>query len=207
MSEKETVEPEVDSVEEIQEKLEIQSREAILHTIIIALIGSILYFLLEMVPTPYLTVGLIPFGIIPSLAIVTTVGTIRGPIAGLLTGYIGVFLFDIILNGTIVAFTLYGLAIGVMGLIVGIGTYDFANGRSLAKLSIMSMIGLVFSALLTAVFGIFVEGVATLVVIAFQLLPILTLGLPSVFLLTPLLVRVWYWFSGKFMQSEEVEDS
>ncbi|MHA2423548.1 MAG: hypothetical protein ACXAEF_02100 [Candidatus Thorarchaeota archaeon] len=192
MSEDEVIETSETPVEEVLDKFEIRSREEILHTIILAIFGSLLYLVLETLPMPYLTIGLIPLGILPSLAIVSTFGAIRGPLAGLLTGYIGVLLSDLILNGTIVAFSLYGLAIGVLGLIVGIGNYEITNGRSLAKISVMSVIGLSFTALLTAVFGIFVEGVATLVVIAFQLLPLLTLGLPSVFLLTPLFARVWH---------------
>ena len=117
--------------------------------------------------------------------------------------YIGALLANLTLNGEIVALTLYGLAIGVLGLVVGLGNYDITNGRSLVKMSIMSVVGLVFTALLTAVVGIFVEGVATLVVIAFQLLQILTLGLPSVILLTPLFARIWYWFVQRYTQSEE----
>ncbi|MHA1908882.1 MAG: hypothetical protein ACW98Y_16390 [Candidatus Thorarchaeota archaeon] len=207
MSESEVVESPEIPVETMEEKLMIPNRDTILRTIGIAIFGAILYLVLEMIPMPYLTIWLVPLGLVPSLAIVSTIGAIRGPLAGLLTGYIGVLLFDFILNGTIVAFTLYGLAIGVLGLIVGIGNYDFNSGRSLAKLSVMSTIGLVFTALLTAVFGIFVEGVATLVVIAFQLLPILTLGLPSVILLTPLFVKLWCWFVNKFEISDVTTDS
>ena len=66
-------------------------------------------------------------------------------------------------------------------------------------LSILSMIGLVFSILLYAVFGIMVEGVPILVVMLWQLITPLTVGLPSVALLTPLIVRVWYVIMRKFV--------
>ena len=187
----------------IREKLGIQSRNEIMSVIIVAVVGAILYLILEMVPMPYLGVSIIPLGLVPSLALVASIGAIRGPVAGLLTGYIGVLLSNLILNGAIAALTLYGFAIGVLGFIVGIGKYDITNGRSLVKLSLMSAIGLGFTALLTAVIGIFVEGVATLAVIAFQLLPILSLGLPSVILLTPLFARLWCWFVERFTPSAE----
>ncbi len=203
MSETEITEsPEIPGLS-LREKLKIQNRNAILQTIIVAVFGALLYLVLEMIPMPYLGVSIIPLGLVPSLALVATIGAIRGPVAGLLTGYIGVLLANLILNGAIAALTLYGFAIGVLGFIVGIGKYDITNGRSLIKLSIMSAIGLGFTALLTVVIGIFVEGVATLAVIAFQLLPILSLGLPSVILLTPLFARLWCWFVERFTPSAE----
>ncbi|MHA1290112.1 MAG: hypothetical protein ACTSPB_22255, partial [Candidatus Thorarchaeota archaeon] len=80
---------------------------------------------------------------------------------------------------------------GVLGLIVGLAIYDFGKGRSLAKMAILSMIGLVFTLMLVVVIGLLLGDVAILVLIGFQLLPELTLGLPSVFLLTPIFARIW----------------
>jgi len=73
-----------------------------------------------------------------------------------------------------------------------LATYDFTVGRSLAKMSILSMVGLAFTLLLVVVIGLLLGDVAILVGIAFVLLPQLTLGLPSVFLLTPIFARIWY---------------
>ncbi|MCK5150215.1 MAG: hypothetical protein KAQ65_00180 [Candidatus Thorarchaeota archaeon] len=194
MSETETTET---LSEPLREKYMIQQ------TIIVAVFGAFLYLVFEMIPMPYLAVSIIPLGLVPSLALVATIGAIRGPIAGLLSGYIGVLLANLVLNGAIVTLTLYGLAIGVLGFVVGIGTYDITNGRSLIKLSIISAIGVVFTALLSAVFGIFVEGASTIAVLALQLIPNLTLGIPSVILLTPLFARLWCWFVERFTPSAE----
>jgi len=183
MSETEIAESHETPRQSIREKLQIQNKDAVLKTILVALIGALLYLVHEMVPMPYLAISIVTLGLVPSLAIIAIIGAIR--------------------NGEIVALTLYGLAIGVLGLITGFGTYDFTKGRSLAKLSILSAVGVTFTALLTAVVGIFVEGVATLVVIAFQILPILTLGLPSVILLTPLVARIWYWIVENYIQPAE----
>jgi energy-coupling factor transport system substrate-specific component len=179
------------------EKLQIENREAFLKTLLFIFIGTLLFVVLKSIPMPYLAVGLFKFGLVPALAIISTIAAIRGPLAGLLTGYIGSVLANLLLSGGIVAFTLYSLAYGVMGFIVGLARYDFNYSRSLAKLSVLSMAGLVITVLLIAVVGLFVEGVATLVVIGFQLLPLLTMGLPSVFLLTPLFAWLWHQSSLK----------
>jgi len=161
-------------------------------TILISIIGGLLFVLLDAIWWPHTTIGFFKFGFAPSLALVAAVGGVRGSLAGFLTGYIGKLLSDIILSGGIIAFSLYGVAIGFLGLVVGIAGYNLIQGRSLAKLSIMSAIGLVFTALLIVVFGLFVEGVAVIVAIGFQLIPTLTVGLPTVILLTPLFARLWH---------------
>jgi uncharacterized membrane protein len=176
--------------------------ENVLRTILFSIIGALLFLVLDVVQWPYTSIDFFKLGFAPALALVASVGAVRGPLAGFLTGYIGKILSDIVLSGSLVAFTLYGVAIGVLGLIVGIASYDLAKGRSLIKLSIMSAIGLVFTALLTVVFGLFVERVASIVSIGFQLLPMLTVGLPTVILLTPLFARIWY-----FVVSRPIEES
>jgi hypothetical protein len=107
-------------------------------------------------------------------------------------GFLGKLFTDLFLYGIIPIMGLPALAYGVLGLIVGFTTYNFERGRSLAKLSILSMIGLVFTLMLVVVIGLVVGDVAILVLIGFQLLPELTLGLPSVFLLTPIFARIWH---------------
>ncbi|MHA2003228.1 MAG: hypothetical protein ACW960_03890 [Candidatus Thorarchaeota archaeon] len=180
----------------------IKRPENVLRTILFSIIGALLFLVLDVVQWPYTSIDLFKLGFAPALALVASVGAVRGPLTGFLTGYIGKLLSDIVLSGGLVAFTLYGFAFGVLGLIVGIASYDLAKGRSLIKLSIMSAIGLIFAALLTVVFGLFVERVASLVSIGFQLLPLLTVGLPTVILLTPLFVRIW-----QFAMSRPTEES
>ncbi|MFX1367454.1 MAG: hypothetical protein ACFFAY_02520 [Promethearchaeota archaeon] len=192
MSEEEPIESVEISKESLAEKLQFQSSETALKTLAISIIGAFFYLILESIPWPYAAIGLFPLGFIPSLALVASVGAMRGSLAGFLTGYLGTLLFDLVQNGALIAFTLYGVAIGALGFIVGIASYDLPTGRSLGKLSIMSLIGLVFTTLLTVVFGLFVEGLASLVAIASQLIPLLTKGIPTVVLLTPLIVRLLY---------------
>ncbi|MBE0526451.1 MAG: hypothetical protein IH631_05880 [Candidatus Thorarchaeota archaeon] len=192
MSETETIQSETTPDKSWMEKLHLQNAYAIMWTLLVVLFGAVLYMFFEVIPMPTLAVGFFSLGFAPALAVIATVGAIRGPIAGFLAGYIGEQLASIFLSGGIVAFSMYGVAIGFLGLVVGLLTYDFTSGRSLAKLSILSAIGLIFAALITTVVGLFVEQVAVLVAIGLQLLPMLTIGLPTVMLLTPLFARFWY---------------
>ena len=169
----------------------IKKPENVLRTILISIIAALFFLVLDLIQWPYTVIGLFRLGLAPALAVVALIGAIKGPLAGFLTGYIGKMLSDFVLSGAIVAFTLYGFAIGFLGLVVGLASYDLTSGRSLVKMSVLSAIGLVFTALLTVVFGLFVEGIASIVSIGFQLLPMLTVGLPTVVLLTPLFARIW----------------
>jgi len=197
MSETEPIESETAPDKSVKEKLHLQNTTAVIYTLLAVLLCAVLYMFFEVIPMPILAVGLFSLGLAPALAVIATVGAIRGPIAGFLAGYIGEQLASIFLSGGIVAFSLYGVAFGFLGLIAGLPTYDFTSGRSLAKLSVFSTIGLLFAALITTVVGLFVEQVAVLVAIGFQLLPLLTIGLPTVILLPPLFVRFWDIVSDK----------
>ena len=197
MSETEPIESETAPGKSIKEKLHLQNSMAIMYTLLAVLFGAVIYMFFEVIPMPTLAVGFFTLGLAPALAVIATVGAIRGPLAGFLAGYIGELLASIFLSGGIIAFSLYGVAFGFLGLIAGLPTYDFASGRSLAKLSILSLIGLIFAALITTVIGLFVEQIAVLVAIGLQLLPLLTIGLPSVILLPPLFARFWDIVSDK----------
>jgi uncharacterized membrane protein len=150
---------------------------------------------------PYVMFSLFKVGLLPALAVIAAVGAIRGPLAGLLTGYLGVLLFDLVFYGVIVTFTLPALAYGTLGFVVGLASYDLSNGRSLVKLSVLSMVGMIFTVLIVVAIGITIEGYATLVAIGFVMLPIITMGLPSVFIITPLFARVWHLLMSKFFPS------
>ncbi len=93
---------------------------------------------------------------------------------------------------------LVALAYGILGFVAGIPSYEFDNGRSLLKLSAVSIVGLLFATLVRVLVGLLVENYATLVAIAYVLLPMLTMGIPSVFLLTPVLARVWHILVNRF---------
>ncbi|MCJ7817597.1 MAG: hypothetical protein MUP60_01995, partial [Candidatus Thorarchaeota archaeon] len=197
MSETEPIETQTTPNKSMKDKLHLQNTNAIIWTLLAVLFGAVLYMSAEVIQMPFLAVGFFPLGFAPALALVATVGAIRGPLAGFLVGYFGEQLASIYLSGGIMAFSLYGVAFGVLGFIAGLPSYDFTSGRSLAKLSILSAIGLIFAALIVTIIGLYVEHVAVLVAIGLQLLPLLTIGIPTVILLTPLFVRFWNIVSVK----------
>ncbi len=167
------------------ERLFIQDRRAALWTLVSVLIGVAVFVLLSMLPKPYLMVDLFRLGLLPAAAVITTVGSVRGPLAGLLTGYLGTLLYGLLVFSTVVSMSLDAMAFGVMGFVVGLVRYDFNSGRSLAKLSVMSAIGMFIAAVIVLAVGLMVEVYADLVAIGLVALPLLTVGVPTVFLLTP----------------------
>jgi len=175
----------------VSQLLQVQDRNTLFWTLISVAAGVAFFVVLSIPPEPYVMVDLFKLGLWPALAVISTAGAIRGPLAGLLTGYLGALLYGLLFFGTVVTVSLNPLAFGVMGFVVGLVRYDFGNGRSLAKLSLMSVIGFVFTMLVTIVVGLTVEVYADLVALGFVLLPLLTVGVPTVFLLTPLFSWVW----------------
>ena len=182
----------------VMEKFHIQSTEMLVWTLLYSLLGVTIYVAISGVTMPYIIVDMFTFGLAPALAIIALAGAIRGPLAGFLTGYLGTLLSGILYYEVVATMTLPSAAFGILGFIVGLATYDLANGRSLIKLSILSAIGFIFTVLLLVVIGLVVEEYATLVAMGFVLLPELTLGLPSVLLLTPVLGRLWHAFMLRF---------
>ena len=191
----------------VLKKLQIETPQKAIRTLLFVVIGAAILAVVYSIPMPYIMVSLFPFGLAPTFAVIAVAGAVRGPLAGLLTGYLGTVVYDLLFFNTIVSFTLPALAYGLLGFIAGIPSYDFSRGRSLGKLSIIAAIGLVFTALLVVVIGLYVEDYATLAAIGFVLLRLLTLGLPSAVLLTPLFARAWLIVSTRVTLSSRVPSS
>ena len=190
MSEESVVE--VTEKKSVLERFYIQDGYNFAWTLFYALIGTGVFVLFSMVPMPYTMVSLFKFGIAPALAVIGVVAAIRGPLAGFLTGYLGVVFYDLAIRGAVVTMTLPAIGYGLLGFIVGLATYDLTSGRSLVKLSVLSTVGFVFTVLIVVAVGLTVESIATLVALGFVMLPLITVGLPSVMLLTPVFARVWH---------------
>ncbi|MCK5389190.1 MAG: hypothetical protein KAJ36_01790, partial [Candidatus Thorarchaeota archaeon] len=120
MSENEPSETQTTPNESVKDKLRIQNTNAVVLTLLAVLLGAVLYMGAEVIPMPSLAVGFFTLGFAPAIALVAAVGAIRGPLAGFLVGYFGEQLASIFLSGGIVVFSLYGVAFGVLGLIVGL---------------------------------------------------------------------------------------
>lgn len=174
----------------ILQRFHIQNGPNLALTILYGIIGAGVYFLISMIPTPFTMVSLFKLGIAPALAVIGVIAALRGPLAGFLAGYLGVVIYDLTL-GAVVTMTLPAIGYGFLGLVVGLATYDLTNGRSLIKLSVLSAVGFVFTVLIVVAVGLTVESYATLVALGFVMLPLLTVGLPSVILLTPVFARLW----------------
>ena len=178
----------------IREVLHIHSFISSVWTILISLIGAAVFIVVSTISMPFIAISLFKFGILPTVIAISLVAAFRGPLAGFLTGYLGVVFGDIVLHSVVVNYTLHGFAYGFMGLVVGLAYYNLANGRSLVKLAILSVVGLAFTGLLLVVVGILIEGYSVLVGIGFVLLPMLTQGIPTVILLVPVFAKIAHVF-------------
>lgn len=180
------------SKKSILEKFQMNTSDAIVWTLIYTLVGIVLFILVSQIPMGYLMVDLFPFGLLPALAIIPAMGAIRGPVAGFLTGYLGTVLFDLLIYNAVVTMTLPAIGYGLLGFIAGLATYDLSNGKSLIKLTILSVVGFVFTLLIIVAAGLVVESYATLVALGFVMLPLVTSGLPTIILLTPVYARIYH---------------
>ncbi len=174
------------------EKFQINSTKSFLITILYSIVAIGLYLLLSLIPQLYTVVGLFRFGLILPLGLIPTIAAIRGPLAGFITGYIGTLLADLVIYRVVLVFTIPYIPFGLLGLIVGLANYQLKNGKSLAKLAIFSTLTFLLSILLITAISITLQNISLLVVVGFVTLPLLTMGLPSIFLMTPLYCRLWY---------------
>ena len=180
------------TAEFLLEKLQIQSSKALLITLLYSSIAIVIFLLMSLIPQPFIMNGLFKFGLILPLALIPTIAAIRGPLAGFITGYIGTFLFDLVFYRVILLVTIPYLPYGLLGLLIGLANYQINNGKSLAKLAIISTLVFLLSVLLLTIIGLTMQGISILVFLGFVVLPLLSMGIPSIFLLTPLYSRLWH---------------
>ena len=180
------------TAEFLLEKLQIQSSKALLITLLYSSIAIVIFLLMSLIPQPFIMNGLFKFGLILPLALIPTIAAIRGPLAGFITGYIGTFLFDLVVYRVILLVSIPYLPYGLLGLLIGLANYQINNGKSLAKLAIISTLVFLLSVLLLTIIGLTMQGISILVFLGFVVLPLLSMGIPSIFLLTPLYSRLWH---------------
>ncbi|MHA1472288.1 MAG: hypothetical protein ACTSQW_04230 [Promethearchaeota archaeon] len=174
------------------EKFQIQSSKTLLITILYSTIAIVIYLLTSLIPQPFIVIGLFKFGLILPVALIPTIAAIRGPLAGFLTGYFGTLLFDLVFFRVILFMTVPYLPYGLLGLLIGLASYKIDDGKSLAKLAIISTLTFLLSVLLLTVIGLTLQGISVLVLLGFVVIPLIGMGIPSVLLLTPLYSRLWH---------------
>jgi len=192
-----TIQPNKEEARSLRKRLRVETGIGVLITLVFGFVGAILFALVYAISMPFVMVSLFKFSLIPALAIIAVVGAIRGPIAGFLTGYIGLLVHDFMFFNTVLTYTLPAIAYGILGFIVGIASYDFDRGKSLGKLSLVSVIGLIFTALILTIINLYVDQHSILVALGFTLLPLVTSGLPTIIFVTPILARIWSLIASK----------
>jgi len=192
MSEKKKIRMKKITTNFLAEKFQTQSLKALLITLLYSIIAIVIFILMSLIPRPYIMIGLFKFGFMLPLALIPTLAAIRGPLAGFITGYIGTLLFDLMIYRVILFMTIPYLPYGLLGLLIGLANYKISNGKSLAKLAIISTIVFLLSILLLTIIGLTIQEIPILVLLGFVVIPLLGMGIPSIFLLTPLYTRLWH---------------
>jgi hypothetical protein len=124
-----------------------------------------------------------------------------------LTGFLGTVAFDFLTTGTLLIYALPAMAYGVMGLVTGLAGYDFTNGRSLVRLSLLSALGMILTALLIVTIESTSVVYLTMTDVISALFPQLTVGIPTVFILTPIYAGVWHYVSNRIAAYRQLQTS
>ncbi|MHA1905254.1 MAG: hypothetical protein ACXADL_16915 [Candidatus Thorarchaeota archaeon] len=172
-----------------------------------AIFWAAAYVLFSFHPKPQIAVSFLVFGVVPAWPVITTAGAYGKSSVGFLTGFLGTIAFDLITTGTVLIYLLPAIAYGIMGLITGFAKYDFTNAYSLLKLALMSMLGMIFSAILIVGIESTTLAYTTLTDFVNGLFPLLTIGIPSVFVLTPIYAVVWYYISRRITTYRQFRSS
>jgi hypothetical protein len=165
------------------------------------------YILFSFHPRIEIPVSIFVFGVVPAWPVITTAGAYGRSSVGFLTGFLGTIAFDFLTTRTVLTYALPAVAYGAMGLVAGLARYDTTNGRSLVKLSIVSTIGMILTSLSIVAIEWAIVVYPTITDVVSTLLPLLTIGIPTVFILTPIYAGVWHYISKRIATYRQVRTS
>ncbi|MGA2574298.1 MAG: hypothetical protein ABSF36_08925 [Candidatus Methanomethylicaceae archaeon] len=172
--------------------LRLESRGKIQRAILGIIIGVIGYILLYQLTLPsYKLLSMITIQFNLAILVIPVIGVFFGPLAGLLVGIIGATGGDALFTQQIIAFGLINLSYGLLGFIAGIPHYKgFSSGRTLAKVILFTIGGLLVMAAIYLVALIEVAGQNMLVTLLYNFLPFINVSFITLFLMTPTAVRL-----------------
>lgn len=185
----------------------MQRSRRVLEALKCSFLWALAYILFSFHPRIEVPVSFLVFGVVPAWPVITTAGAYGRSAVGFLTGFLGTIAFDFLTVGTVLIYALPAVAYGVMGLVTGLARYNPTSVRSLVKLSMVSALGMI----LTALSIVAIESVSlvyvTMTDVIFTLLPLLTVGIPTVFILTPIYAGVWHYISLRITSYRQQQTS
>lgn len=173
--------------------LRLQTRGSVLRTILGILIGVAAYILLYQLVLPgYRLMSMITVQFNLAILVIPVVAAFFGPLAGFLVGVLGSAGADALFTQQIIAFGLINVAYGLLGFVAGIPSYKkgFSSGRTLGKLILFTMCGLLVMAVVYLAALIVVAGQNLLPTLLYNFLPFISVSFITLFLMSPVAVRI-----------------
>ncbi|NVM52275.1 MAG: ECF transporter S component [Candidatus Helarchaeota archaeon] len=197
----------------MEEKLNGKSRWQIgKESLIPLLIGIFAYLgletLLVILGHPHQMYIVVYVAIFPAIAIPMVMGAKYGPIVGLLTGFGGKLLADLILYGGV--WILWPIGFGLMGFITGL-TYNnyylgkYSKGSSLFRLSLLALLAAVVGTLVPTMLSIFTEELGLFLPLVFYFLPLFFTAIFNGMIFTPIIARGAEYIESKYSSAEPGE--
>lgn len=180
--------------EKVSYFLQLQTRQEIFRTLLGVLIGVVSYIVLYLVKLPsYKFMSLITVQIDIAILIIPITATFFGPLVGLLVGMFGTLGADILFTQHIIALGIINLSYGLLGFIAGIPHYTkvkgFPKGKTLGKIILFTMTGLLVMALVYLGALILVVGQNFLAAFLYNFLPFFSVSLITLLTATP--IAIW----------------
>lgn len=158
------------------------------------ILGFILYLIFSFFKLPKLILGgMLTIQIDLAIIIIPIVAAFTGPLGGLIVGFLGSLVSDIIISHQIIAMGGIYLALGIFGFIVGIPEYhldNFSDGRKLAKYVLFVLIGWFLLVILYLVSLLVIANQSFEGTLLYNFLPFFSVSMISVLFVSPALVRI-----------------
>lgn len=173
--------------------LRLETRSEILRVILGIFIGVVGYIVLYQVTLPsYKLLSMITVQFNLAILIIPVIAAFFGPLAGFLIGLLGTTGADTLFTQQIVAFGLINISYGLLGFVAGIPHYDkgFSSGRTLGKVILFTIGGLLVMAVVHLGALILVAGQNLLPTLLYNFLPFFSVSFITLLLMTPIAVRL-----------------
>lgn len=180
----------------------IEKNKLVKLNLITILIGIFLYIISNSFELPIFPIGLIPLQIDFSMVIIAISSVFGGPLVGLLVGYLGSLMSDLIFNNQVIAYSLLNLSYGLFGLVIGIPRFHLSSlindkrrtDRLMLKLLLTLLLGFIVFTVFY-LFSLIVVGQHSVMgVMLYNYFPILGKYLLSLLVYTPLIIYLMSYF-------------
>ena len=158
------------------------------------ILGFILYLIFNFFELPKIIIGgLITIQIDLAIIVIPVVAALIGPLGGLVVGFFGSIVSDLLITHQIIALGGVNIALGIFGFIVGLPEYklnNFSDGRKLAKYILFVFIGWICLIILYLGSLLMIANQSFEGTLLYNFLPFFFVSLISLLIISPVCVRI-----------------